>query len=57
MDILDILLDILLKPRQPFIGLFFNVSRCQGCPEKINSTMPPPHDIFFPDESDTSLPE
>ena len=26
---------------------FFNVSRCQGCPEKINSTMPPPHDIFF----------
>ena len=26
---------------------FFNVSWCQGCPEKINSTMPPPHDIFF----------
>ena len=26
---------------------FFNVSQCQGCPEKINSTMPPPHDIFF----------
>ena len=26
---------------------FLNVSRCQGCPEKINSTMPPPHDIFF----------
>ena len=26
---------------------FFNVSRCQGCPEKINSTMPPPRDIFF----------
>ena len=26
---------------------FYNVSRCQGCPEKINSTMPPPHDIFF----------
>ena len=24
MDILDILLDILLKPPQPFIGLFFN---------------------------------
>ena len=23
MDILDILLDILLKPPQPFIGLFF----------------------------------
>ena len=26
---------------------FFIVSQCQGCPEKINSTMPPPHDIFF----------
>ena len=26
---------------------FYNVSQCQGCPEKINSTMPPPHDIFF----------
>ena len=26
---------------------FYNVSWCQGCPEKINSTMPPPHDIFF----------
>ena len=26
MDILDILLDILLKPLQPFIGLFFNAS-------------------------------
>ena len=25
MDILDILLDILLKPPQPFIGLFFQV--------------------------------
>ena len=25
MDILDILLDILLKPPQPFIGLFFLV--------------------------------
>ena len=25
MDILDILLDILLKPPQPFIGLFFNI--------------------------------
>ena len=24
MDILDILLDILLKPPQPFIGLFFD---------------------------------
>ena len=24
MDILDILLDILLKPPQPFIGLFLN---------------------------------
>ena len=29
------------------MGQYFNVSRCQGCPEKINSTMPPPHDIFF----------
>ena len=28
MDILDILLDILLKPPQPFIGLFFH-SRCR----------------------------
>ena len=35
MDILDILLDILLKPPQPFIGLFFfgqikiqNISFC-----------------------------
>ena len=27
MDILDILLDILLKPLQPFIGLFFDTSR------------------------------
>ena len=26
MDILDILFDILLKPPQPFIGLFFNDS-------------------------------
>ena len=26
MDILDILLDILLKPPQPFIGLFFHLS-------------------------------
>ena len=25
MDILDILLDILLKPPQPFIGLFFRL--------------------------------
>ena len=25
MDILDILLDILLKPPQPFIGLFFSL--------------------------------
>ena len=25
MDILDILLDILLKPPQPFIGLFFKI--------------------------------
>ena len=25
MDILDILLDILLKPPQPFIGLFLNI--------------------------------
>ena len=25
MDILDILLDILLKPPQPFIGLFFDI--------------------------------
>ena len=29
MDILDILLDILLKPPQPFIGLFFGCC-CQG---------------------------
>ena len=28
MDILDILLDILLKPPQPFIGLFFR--SCNG---------------------------
>ena len=27
MDILDIFLDILLKPPQPFIGLFFGNSR------------------------------
>ena len=27
MDILDILLDILLKPPQPFIGLFFSFSK------------------------------
>ena len=26
MDILDILLDILLKPPQPLMGLFFNLS-------------------------------
>ena len=26
MDILDILLDILLKPPQPFIGLFFLIN-------------------------------
>ena len=25
MDILDILLDIFLKPPQPFIGLFFHI--------------------------------
>ena len=29
MDILDILLDILLKPPQPFIGLFFHISSHQ----------------------------
>ena len=28
MDILDILLDILLKPPQPFIGLFFDADPC-----------------------------
>ena len=27
MDILDILLDILLKPPQPFIGLFFELEQ------------------------------
>ena len=27
MDILDILLDILLKPPQPFIGLFLTLSQ------------------------------
>ena len=26
---------------------FYDVSRCQVCPEKITYTMPPPHDIFF----------
>ena len=30
MDILDILLDILLKPPQPFIGLFFTISWFEG---------------------------
>ena len=41
MDILDILLDILLKPPQPFIGLFFPVpfilglsSACGILPER-----------------------
>ena len=29
MDILDILLDILLKPPQPLMGLFFSL--CQEC--------------------------
>ena len=36
MDILDILLDILLKPPQPFIGLFFSQ----------NPTFQNPH-VFF----------
>ena len=37
MDILDILLDILLKPPQPFIGLFFNdlVKHAKNTCEKI----------------------
>ena len=30
MDILDILLDILLKPPQPFIGLFLETLRPMG---------------------------
>ena len=30
MDILDILLDILLKPPQPFIGLFFDDFNDEG---------------------------
>ena len=30
MDILDILLDILLKPPQPFIGLFFDITSSGG---------------------------
>ena len=29
MDILDILLDILLKPPQPLMGLFFNFQRSE----------------------------
>ena len=47
MDILDILLDILLKPPQPFIGLFFlhilmyldnnhNYSEFHSCGFKFN---------------------
>ena len=41
MDILDILLDILLKPPQPFIGLFLGhiVSKegISTCPEKVHA--------------------
>ena len=37
MDILDILLDILLKPPQPFIGLFLSLSSETGFRQK-----PPP---------------
>ena len=48
MDILDILLDILLKPPQPFIGLFFQLYvllqdnllfACEKC-TVVNSSLP-----------------
>ena len=35
-------------PNPPYVvHSFCNVSRCQGCPEKINSTLPAPNDLFF----------
>ena len=35
-------------PNPPYVvHSLFNVSRCQGCPEKINSSLPAPHDLFF----------
>ena len=39
MDILDILLDILLKPPQPFIGLFFFLSSGILCPVPFQGTL------------------
>ena len=35
-------------PNPPYVvHSLYNVSRCQGCPEKINSSLPAPHDLFF----------
>ena len=35
-------------PNPPYVvHSLYNVSRCQGCPEKINSTLPAPNDLFF----------
>ena len=37
MDILDILLDILLKPPQPFIGLFFKFEEMSSFCEAVDT--------------------
>ena len=35
-------------PNPPYVvHSLYNMSRCQGCPEKINSTLPAPNDLFF----------
>ena len=35
-------------PNPPYVvHSLYNVSQCQGCPEKINSSLPAPHDLFF----------
>ena len=35
-------------PNPPYVvHSLYNVSQCQGCPEKINSTLPAPNDLFF----------
>ena len=39
MDIFDILLDILLKPPQPFIGLFFSVQPAALSSKRLASSI------------------
>ena len=47
MDILDILLDILLKPPQPFIGLFFYIHILSASHSVANKTITLSHNFEF----------